>query len=437
MEQSRTVLAGKPVSANSGLCSLVGLIAFLACLAWFPTSGLSNVNRAVIAILATTIPMLLYETFVGKVYRRPTTGLDWSLASPRGPSEPLRCVIKLLGFAVTLAVIGFAYWVFPEYRKPMYGPFWQLLRDWLPWILGASIPYFVLIDQRMVDPHDGYWMAGMAVIGRFDRIDPKVLGQYVLGWLVKGYFLPLMLVFLVENMDDVVRQDLIQKGDQSFLAVYRFGWTTAFAVDVIFATIGYMMTLRLFDSHIRSTEPTTLGWLVALICYPPFFPTFYDNYVPYDPGIGWGPWLNGMPVLQVLWGTVILVLVAIYAWASLIFGYRFSNLTHRGILTNGAYRLTKHPAYVSKNLSWWLVSIPFISHVGAGDALRHSAMLLCINIIYFLRARTEERHLSADPTYVAYALWMNEHSLFSGLARWVPFLRYAPPKTWVAPQSPA
>src|SRR5262249_51215420 len=105
MEQSRSVLAGKPVSANSGLCSLVGLIGFLGCLAWFPSSGLSNVNRAVVAILATTIPMVLYEVLVGKVHRRPSTGLDWSEQPSRGEAEPLRCVIKLLGFAATLAVI--------------------------------------------------------------------------------------------------------------------------------------------------------------------------------------------------------------------------------------------------------------------------------------------------------------------------------------------
>jgi protein-S-isoprenylcysteine O-methyltransferase Ste14 len=427
MEQPRSTLVRPPASATSGLCSLIGLAGFIGCMAYFPSSGLSNVHRAIIAIAATALPMLIYDVLVTKVHRRPSTGLDWSgKAQPSAP-DPLRCTIKLLGFAATLALIGFAYWVFPEYRKPMYQPFWQILRQWLPFILGAAIPYFVLIDGRMVEPRDGYWHAGMAVIGRFDRVDPKILGQYALGWLVKGYFLPLMLVFLVENMDDVMRQDLVQKGDQSFLALYRFGWTYAFAVDVIFATIGYIMTLRLFDSHIRSTEPTTLGWLVALICYPPFFPTMYDNYVPYDPGIGWGPWLSSQPVLQVAWGTTILALVFIYAWASMIFGYRFSNLTHRGILTSGAYRLTKHPAYVSKNLSWWLVSIPFISHVGAGDALRHCAMLLCINAIYFLRARTEERHLSADPTYVAYGLWMNEHSLFSGLGRLVPSLRYVPP----------
>jgi len=45
--------------------------------------------------------------------------------------------------------------------------------------------------------------------------------------------------------------------------------------------------------------------------------------------------------------------------------------------------------------------------------------LLIINYMYFMRAKTEERHLSRDPTYVAYALWMNEHG-------WLRFLNRIP-----------
>jgi protein-S-isoprenylcysteine O-methyltransferase Ste14 len=89
------------------------------------------------------------------------------------------------------------------------------------------------------------------------------------------------------------------------------------------------------------------------------------------------------------------------------------------------YRFTKHPAYVSKNLSWWLASTPWV--VGGGtfwEAVRRCVLLGCVNFIYFMRARTEERHLSGDPTYVAYAQWMNEHGVLAFLGRWLPALRY-------------
>jgi hypothetical protein len=109
------------------------------------------------------------------------------------------------------------------------------------------------------------------------------------------------------------------------------------------------------------------------------------------------------------------------------FGCRFSNLTHRGILTNGPFALTKHPHYLFKNISWWLVVVPFISKTSFLDSVRACLMLAMFNFIYFMRARTEERHLSRDPAYVAYALWMNDHSIMSWLGRIAPVFRYKPP----------
>jgi protein-S-isoprenylcysteine O-methyltransferase Ste14 len=48
------------------------------------------------------------------------------------------------------------------------------------------------------------------------------------------------------------------------------------------------------------------------------------------------------------------LLTGIYAWATVAFGLRFSNLTYRGVLTNGPYAFTRHPAYLSKNAFWWM-----------------------------------------------------------------------------------
>jgi hypothetical protein len=84
----------------------------------------------------------------------------------------------------------------------------------------------------------------------------------------------------------------------------------------------------------------------------------------------------------------------------------------------------RHPAYVCKNLSWWLISIPFIPQMGTIDALKSCIMLLILNFIYFLRAKTEERHLSQDPVYVQYANVINETGIFRWLMKKVSFLRY-------------
>ncbi|NBC83774.1 MAG: hypothetical protein GVY19_10375 [Bacteroidetes bacterium] len=47
-----------------------------------------------------------------------------------------------------------------------------------------------------------------------------------------------------------------------------------------------------------------------------------------------------------------------------------------------------------------------------------------VNLIYFMRARTEERHLSMHPTYVKYATLMNYKGVFSGLFKKFPVLAY-------------
>src|SRR5208282_5890272 len=115
---------------------------------------------------------------------------------------------------------------------------------------------------------------------------------------------------------------------------------------------------RLLDTHIRSVEPTVAGWLVALICYQPFYSVIGRFYLQYEDNTYWDNW--PWPALQAVWGAAIIALASIYALSTVAFGLRFSNLTHRGIITSGPYRFTKHPAYLSKNLSWWLISVPFV-----------------------------------------------------------------------------
>src|ERR1700756_1282274 len=106
-----------------------------------------------------------------------------------------------------------------------------------------------------------------------------------------------------------------------------------------FGALGYLLTLRIADTHLRSTEPTVFGWVIALVCYPPFWPQIYDHYLPYDAhAVYWGGWPGAGSLLYPIWGVMILCCISIYAWATVVFGCRFSNLTHRGILTNGPFR---------------------------------------------------------------------------------------------------
>ena len=56
------------------------------------------------------------------------------------------------------------------------------------------------------------------------------------------------------------------------------------------------------------------------------------------------------------------------------------------------------------------------------EIVRHCLLLLGLNLIYALRAKTEERHMSNDPDYVVYANWIDEHGIFRWIRR-VPILK--------------
>jgi len=413
-----------PKSPTSVLINLIALDCVIVAFILIRKIGinLTTLYAVIICLLALAIPIIVLEAIFLKPYRRVSAGLDFSI---KHRWDLQRAVVKLLGFYFTIALVALVYWLFPEYHRDCYGNYWTFVKVILPPLLIAAIPYFIIIDHFMLNPQDGYWDAGMVVLGQWSRIDRKIFGQHLLGWLVKTFFLPLMFIGFFNNVEYLRKADFCEVL-QTFDGFYNFVRHAFFTVDLLFVTVGYAVSVRLFDSHLRSTEPTILGWLVALQCYEPFWWFSSNAYLKYLTDFTWKIWLSGHPIIYAIWGIAILLLLLIYVYATIPFGIRFSNLTNRGILTNGPYRFCKHPAYVSKNLSWWLVSIPFLSQGGILESLRLSLLLLCLNIIYFLRARTEERHLSSDPVYVEYAMVMNERSIFAWMGKLLPLLQFRP-----------
>jgi len=185
-----------------------------------------------------------------------------------------------------------------------------------------------------------------------------------------------------------------------------------------------MLTCKPLDAHIRSANPHMAGWIAALICYPPFVLMGNGGPLDYHRGTAeWDMWFAGNEAMLWIWGGLLVLLTAVYAWATVAFGLRFSNLTHRGIITHGPYRWTRHPAYLSKNLFWWLSVMPFLSTTGNWvDVVRNCTLLGITSAIYYWRARTEEQHLSEDPDYRAYHAWMERRGVvtraLAALTRW-------------------
>jgi protein-S-isoprenylcysteine O-methyltransferase Ste14 len=220
--------------------------------------------------------------------------------------------------------------------------------------------------------------------------------------LVKFYFTPIMLNFVFGNTNDVLTHwNELRGGSWTGLDLFINGWypvlfSTLFFIDTLYFTFGYIVEHPFLRNTVRSVEPTFFGWVIALLCYPPF------NQVP-DFFFVWPA--TDFPIFSslsdtALWRLIILLLLGVYVWATIALGPRSSNLTNRGIVSWGPYAIIRHPAYISKNLAWWMSALPFFMSQDAWFAgiIGMSAW----SLIYFLRALTEERHLALDPDYLEY-----------------------------------
>jgi hypothetical protein len=430
--------SARPASATHAAVAWSGAICLLLAVTllnfWQPVHQIAYLALMVMAAaaLGVFVPDLLWQ----KVQRR-------TLVAPAGTAADAwsRSVTKLIGLIGSVAFIALLYWLFPEYAiAGFYGNYWQALRVLLPlWAL-LALPYIYWVDRRLPAPRDALWQMGRLLMLGWRDASGRVIGQHLLGWLVKGYYLPLMFTYFCDNLDKLLHYDLNRL--HGFNGYFDWAYFTMYFIDVALVSMTYLMSLKLADTHIRSTEPSMLGWFTALVCYEPFWALIGAQYLAYDTAPGWGAWFGHTPWLYALWGSMILLLVAIYVWSTIAFGARFSNLTHRGIITNGPYRYSKHPAYLSKNLSWWLISTPFMLSGNAAQSLRACILLCMLNGIYYLRAKTEERHLSLDPVYRQYVLWIEQHGLLrrldripgiGALARWRPvFKAYYSPARFTA-----
>jgi protein-S-isoprenylcysteine O-methyltransferase Ste14 len=423
-------MASKPPPSvtNFGI-NMLGAFAALAAIFILRDRHVSGPTGVGIVCLAGIVPIVLLDVLVLKVHRRASTGLDWDkMAAP----SVSRVATKLLGLAITIAPIALAYWVFPEYGD-WYANFWMILKRFAPALCVFAVFYTWFVDGQMIEPKDTYWQLGRVVLGHPEDARKADVANHYRGWLIKAFYLPLFIVFTGNQITSILQYNLAGL-ETSNLRLFHFLTDLIYALDVVYATVGYILSSRLIDTHLRTAEPTMLGWAVALECYMPFWgKLFSPMYLHYE-GIGFENWLASIPTMRWVWAGAILTLEGIYLLATFAFGVRFSNLTHRGILTNGPYRYTKHPAYIAKNMSWWMITLPFIPNHGWADAVKWSLALGGVSFMYFMRARTEERHLSKDPVYVEYALWMNDHGALRFLNRvpLVKYLKYKAPKVEAA-----
>jgi Isoprenylcysteine carboxyl methyltransferase (ICMT) family len=392
--------------------------------AWIPWIGFMPLVAMIWLLRGSSLSTSAIMALLLGVYAVPVLLLDiLQQQHSKSAALPRYIAPRVVAQLTIFALILLAYWMFPYTRQQ-----WLFrLRDAIgpeftvPLLIFGGIFTTLYIALTKPGRDDATLHLGEMLLRRKPRTLDASVRNLLLSWLVKAFFLPLMLTFMANDINWFRGVDW-SLAWFTFPSMYEHSQRLLYFCDVTIAVAGYMLTFRLFGTHIRSAEPTGLGWMVCLVCYPPFWPVFYDNFFAYENGKSWMSWMwDSTSLLHIGWGSIIIALTCIYLWATIAFGVRFSNLTHRGIITNGPYRFTKHPAYIAKNISWWMISVPFLQSSGAVDTLRLSLLMLCVNAIYYARAKTEERHLMRDPVYRDYAAWISQHGMFATLRKLLRF----------------
>lgn len=281
-------------------------------------------------------------------------------------------VFNVLVFPYTYFTLKFNYRLKDDFRDP-------------------SIIFFVLLKRigLFTATRDFNQIAGLFKVKRFNN--------FCLTTLVKGFYLPLMALFMFHHSTTV--QSLLGRMSTPMGGIELTNWfldlvyNSLFIVDTGIALIGYGLELKWLGNKTKSVEPTMFGWAVALMCYPPFN-EISGRYLPLQDRQD-----LFIPITdeqRIFIRIIIIALYVIFVWATVALGVKFSNLSNKGIIARGPYKYVRHPAYAAKNIAWWFEHLQFMK-----DGV-NVIPLLCWNLVYTLRAITEERHLMKDPDYREY-----------------------------------
>lgn len=278
-------------------------------------------------------------------------------------------------------------------------------------VLLVGIPGYVLFSERITSIGED----------EFSRFGAKLRGTQesswsshktlLLSWALKAFFIPLMYGWTY-----IAFSQLLNLGRPTSLNWTVWLFNLGLSIDLIVGTAGYIFASKLFRSEIRSVDGTWFGWAACLICYPPLLEYLRLLTAQVDSHI-WTDWVNPSQVTYWVWAAIIVGSWVVYWLATIAFGLRFSNLTYRGLVDIGPYRWSKHPAYLAKNVYWWAHTVPFFGVLSIGDFARNIFGLSVLSLVYYLRAKTEERHLMRFPEYAAYVRHLENNSVRNKLQR--------------------
>lgn len=281
----------------------------------------------------------------------------------------------------------------------------------LPLLLLLTPFYVRWAEHISPTGHDGYARFSQLIL-RQRHWQWSEQKELLLAWLVKLIFIPLVYSWLMMTTEDLLAFDWALAPSALIKGLFMYG----LAADLLIATAGYLFATRLLGNPVISTDKSWSGWLICLLCYPPLI-WIYQQVKQQTNDLIWTDWLQQDQLLFWFWAAAVTLTWLMYWLSTLHFGLRFANLSWRGLVSTGPYRWVKHPAYLSKNLYWWLYLVPFYGVTNSYELMRNLLGLCFVSLVYFLRAYTEERHLMQFSEYRDYAYHMRNHGLLARIKR--------------------
>jgi|GEM_PF-1615002 protein-S-isoprenylcysteine O-methyltransferase Ste14 len=302
-------------------------------------------------------------------------------------------------------------WIMTEFGIAPFANFFYDYLLLLPLLLLLLPAYLKWANRFNQQTACDYHRLGLSMLGspafRFSEHKPLLLASSV-----KILFIPIMYGGLFESLGLLLSFLWQPNPTIVVIGLFLFG----LSYDLIIATSGYVFAAKWLGTDVKSTDDSWSGWLVCMICYPPLL-IIYRWISQQTDKVVWSDWLLPDTPVYWLWAALITLSWTTYWLSTASFGWRFSNLTWRGLVSHGPYRYSKHPAYIAKNIYWWMHTVPFVG-VGIGmDLIQNLFGMVFISTVYYLRAKTEERHLMRFAEYRQYSLNIAQHGIFAKLGR--------------------
>ncbi|WP_084668040.1 isoprenylcysteine carboxylmethyltransferase family protein [Nioella nitratireducens] len=396
--QGRSISRGLIPNAQPWATGYIGLLVFLALFRKAQHSAFLQTTNGYFVVCAIVFAtMAVIDLAVHRVHRQPDVGqLTFRFSRDRLNLPVLGQ--KMAGLAVSAAIAQALYTGLPIYRDSWFAAVFDSARPAIVIFLVGLLIYVILFHFWRPIPKDSLSNFGQFALTLGATGNREEVKSYLLGLMIKTFFLPLMIGFGGQDWGRLTAVEFQQGG---FRSIYEFLYQFWLLIDVSFAVIGYSCSFRLLNAHLRWPEMSIGGWVICLICYAPFWQLINRNYISYSDEIVWGTLFPQDSAGYVVWGALILLLMGTYALSTVSFGYRFSNLTYRGVVTHGPYRVFRHPAYTCKNIAYWMIELPMFG-ASPATAMMNCLGLVAVNAIYFTRARYEEACCAKHEDYAAY-----------------------------------